>query len=155
MTESKPLHDMGISAIHDPGIRQAVMFICNVPFSDVLDPCKNSKFPGGLAVSMSRETLPLLGGLKSNYLPYKMTDVLSWMSPTKHVIPQMELKEVHNTSSGKPLVPKDAIKQSIVSEAEVEFGDSDGFFGIVSTLCAHISELDFGGEDGLFYISDV
>ena len=48
-----------------------VRYLCNLPFTDVLDPCRNSKFPGTMVVSLARKDLSLLNGVPHIHTPYK------------------------------------------------------------------------------------
>lgn len=174
-SELSPLNEMGIFPVTDPEITQCVTYICNLAFSDVLDTCKNAKFPGGLAVSLSRDMLPRLHGHRSHHLPYQPTDILSWLSPTERVIPPMQLpRGPHErsdnvsrlglggshrggaTAGGAVRAFKTARDEGPVSVHlevhQLDFGAETGLFEVMPVMCVCASSLDFGCEDGLFRI---
>lgn len=143
--ESEPLHRMGISVLKDPTIRQCMTYICNYPFSDVLDPYANQKFPGTLAVSISRSSEDLRGH-NGHHLKYDATDILSWTNPCER---QVTLKPVMLQHAQQLTKQKDQESFSHTLE-NLDFGGADDLFDIHAVLCVPLHLLDFGNEDELF-----
>lgn len=169
--ETLPLNEMGIFPVTDPEVTQCVTYLCNLSFSDVLDVCKNAKFPGGLAVSLSRELLPRLHGHNGHHVPYEATDLLSWISPVERVIPPMQWGGVEGGERGAgkrratfptggggagPSVTGQSASTSAlppgVDASQLDFGSALGLFDVGPVLCICASHLDFGSADGLFRI---
>lgn len=158
--ETLPLNEMGIFPVTDPEVIQCVTYLCNLAFSDVLDVCKSAKFPGGLAVSLSRELLPRLQGHNGHHIPYEPTDLMSWISPVERVIPPMQLGagERNEPGAGKQRThgPSNTNAPSALppglDASQLDFGSALGCFDILPVLCLCASHLDFGSEDGLFRI---
>ena len=71
----------------DPAVVQNVRYICNLGFDGKLDPCKNSKFPGQMVVSLTKKDLMCLSGEIPVTFPYKDSELLSWLKPKKNAIP--------------------------------------------------------------------
>jgi hypothetical protein len=128
-----------------------IKYICNLPFLDVLDPCKNTKFPGTLVTSLSRAKLPLLRGQPSSHMPYKATDIIPWIHPIERHIPPLQFQ---NLTIAKPLVPKSKLQITEipleVDTHKIDFGEEDGLFLVLSPANLRISQIDFGYADGLF-----
>ena len=162
-SETLPLNEMGIFPVSDSEVTQCVTYLCNLAFSDVLDECKNGKFPGGLAVSLSRELLPRLRGHKSHHLAYESTDILSWISPVERVIPPMQLGGDGGATGGKRTA-NSGVRPSTLPHAaggssagldvlQLDFGSALlGLFEVLPLVCICPLGLDFGSSDGLFRI---
>lgn len=154
--EALPLQEMGLYPLNDGEVHQCVMYLCNLAFSDVLDPCKNTKFPGGLAVSLSRELLPRLQGHPAHHTPYEPTALLSWVSPVERVIPPMAWSsddvDPHGVKRRTLNTGPTAIPAGGCEALQLDFGSALGFFEILPVLCLCPSQLDFGGPENLFLI---
>lgn len=163
-SETLPLNEMGIFPLTDPDLTQCVTYACNLAFSDVLDACKNAKFPGGLAVSLSRELLPRLHGHRGHHLPYEAPDILAWIHPVERVIPPMQLGQAAE-GTRKSTLPRTqggnhhhhpgtgrVATSSSWDVLQLDFGSAAGCFDVLPVVCVCPSNLDFGSADGLFRI---
>ena len=159
-SEASPLQEMGIFPVTDPEVTQCVNYLSNLAFSDLLDPCKNSKFPGGLAVSLSRDLLPRLYGHRAHHMPYEKTDLLAWIHPTERVIPPTQFGEGGALRRGTAQRSGNfALGSSSGSAAgatadvlQLDFGSDTGLLEVAPVLCIVPSLLDFGSDNGLFLI---
>jgi hypothetical protein len=140
--------DLDLSTFCEPASRAEsaiVKFFVNLGFGDQLDPCKNSKFPGSMVVSVSRKDVPTIKGYPMHHIPYKPTEIVAWLHPVVHQIPPLSFADFSQQ-------PK--LQQVIHSKANcletLDFGGASGYF---ETFCpVHIfwDDLDFGGADMLF-----
>lgn len=146
--ETGAVNDMGLLPIKHSETLQCIAYICNLAYSDVLDPCKNAKFPGGLAVSMSRELLQRLKGFDSIHKPYEPAEILAWIHPADRVIPPITL---HTPDVSQP-AEKGKEKLSHFDIHTLDFGGANQTFDVLPVLCIVPAQIDFGGSDGLFAI---
>jgi hypothetical protein len=153
MAETDALNDMGIFPTSDSGITQCVVYLSNLSFSDVLDTCKNSKFPGSLAVSISRSMIPRLQGYNSHHVGYEAAHILTWFNPVQRTIPTMNLNDfqfVRSKSSKTSSII--SVRNRVIDAVQLDFGSVNGCFDIQPVLCVNASDLDFGEKNGLFLI---
>jgi hypothetical protein len=106
-----------------------VRYLCNIPFSDVLDPCKNSKFPGTMVVSLSRDDLHFLKGIPCIHMPYKPEEIISWVNPKKRQIPPVFFEKKH-----KPRKTISCKKDTHLDVMCLDFGGSDGLFHVCTQV---------------------
>lgn len=130
-------------------VNECIRYLGNLAFSDVLDTCANTKFPGPLVVSLARSQLPLLQGQPASHLAYKPTDLLAWWQPSERPIPPtLKLK-----ISRAPLAKRHVDNQTVRHETnQLDFGFLDGFFSFWSPAGYQTESLDFGDESGFFAI---
>jgi len=140
------LSQLGIFVTKDTEILQCIYYLNNLCYSDVIDTCKNVKFPGTLPVSLSREQLKsTLGGANGSHKPYLAQEIVSWMDPVERHIPPLILLPKDRGAHDKPL-----IINTVISVHDIDFGDKNGLFDILGPLNMNVAELDFGESDGLF-----
>jgi len=136
----------------DVDTNNCIKFICNTAFSDVIDPCRNVKFPGALVVSLSRRHVPMLKGRSAIHMAYKNTDVIPWIHPTERQMPPFQFHETPQQHH-KEVFPLRFDMKSDIDTVNIDFGEEDKLFLVISPLNILLSQIDFGGNDGLFTIS--
>jgi hypothetical protein len=131
---------------------QCVQYICNLCFSDVLDTCKNTKFPGTMVASLSRKDLSSIKGVKSTFQVYKSSDILPWLSPVQRHIPalKMDARKVSATDRQKPVGTLLKSSMSLPDVLRFDFGDSSGLFVPFDTCMYPATSVDFGSDDNFF-----
>lgn len=135
-------------------------YICNLAFSDVLDPTKNHKFPGSIFSTLSRPDLKKLLGQPGIHKPYRSTDIIPWIQPVeRQTPPTIDLQHTHETVSlhtGGGSYDKQIIfaqKARDLDTDKLDFGYSHAkLFEFMTPIHILISDIDFGGSDGLFSI---
>lgn len=134
-------------------------YICNLAFSDVLDPSKNNKFPGTIIPALSRNDLKKLTGQIGIHKAYKSTDIIPWIQPVERQTPPViDIQHINDTlnqnTSGS--YDKQVMFTQNAKELDVDkldFGYSNHkLFEFMSPINILISDIDFGGSDGLFSI---
>jgi hypothetical protein len=72
----------------------AIQYLCNLAFPESLvEPCANTKFPGSLVVSLSRQDVQKIRGTCPVHRPYKEAHILAWMTPMERHIPTVSIME--------------------------------------------------------------
>ena len=141
----------GVVLCEDDDTLTSVRYLCNLAFSDVIDPTKNSKFPGTLVVSLNRTSLPGLKGQSNCHLPYKATDILPWIQPVDRQTPPT-IHISHNTVVYHPPKRISYLKTNKdFNTLKMDFGFDD-LFSFLSPLSVCYQNVDFGDSDGLLII---
>lgn len=139
---------LGLDRIADADLQQCLVYVCNLAFADAIDTCKNAKFPGTLAVSLSRDMLPSLRGYQPVHKPYSTVEIVSWLNPLDCPIPPtLAFTQQRPHSRAKFVQPEIVIKT-----LNLDFGGNEdpGLFEVFPVLMVLTTALDFGAEDGLF-----
>ena len=143
------LLNTGLTPCIDTDTTHCLRWLCNLAFSDVLEPVKNNKFPGGMVVSLSRSDLVHLKGTRPFHVPYKSTEIYPWLSPTKRTIPPFRFSaNVNRHFSGASMKRNNCH----LDTDKLDFGTEDGLLYIVAPLPLKISGLNFGDDDGLIQV---
>jgi len=143
------LSDLSIYPTTENECAQCVQYLCNLAFADMgapFDPCKNTKFPGTLVVSVSRAMLPRIRGRPSVHKAYSQTDILPWINPVERHIPPLMMGNTRERYEEKLAIIMEFGGQTL------DFGDVNGLFEVVSPVWIRATNIDFGGPDGLFHI---
>jgi hypothetical protein len=146
-----------VSRCEDVETNNCLKFLCNTAFSDMIDPCRNTKFPGSMVVSLSRASLPKLKGRASIHVPYKDTDIIPWINPVVRHIPPFQFLEHVQAAPDRHTVsnlPSLSETKYDLDTIKLDFGLEDKLFLIVSPMNVLISQLDFGLADGLFRVCE-
>ena len=130
------LNDINISSKSEA---EAAQYLCNFAYSDVLDPCKNSKFPGTLVVSLFRQDLEKIQGYPRIHVPYKKEEIIAWIHPVSRQIPPTFF---HSTETQEPF-PKKPPKKPFHAN-HIEFGED--CFHCQTPLFYIPNKIDFGIE---------
>lgn len=64
-----------------------IQFVCNACFPDSFVKNENQKFPGAMVASLSRTEVQYMRGYDMVYKPYKLTEIIEWIKPQKHLLP--------------------------------------------------------------------
>lgn len=142
---------------------QTARYLCNLVFSEVLDPCKNTKFPGQQVVSLLRENLCLLKGIPAQHVRYSPNEIDAWFVPLdRHIPPLTDLYHDNQKRNSRDTHRNGEIKSwildpsNVVNAIELDFGPASGptsgLFEFWSPTPLDVSWLDFGTSDGLFRI---
>lgn len=139
----------------DDEVKEAVMYMNNLPFSKFLDPCKNVKFPGQMVVSVGRRNLPLFKGHDMVHVPYKRQEIQAWFHPRERGMPNVQFNhreslQINRSSFIPSMLPT---KKNYPMTEDLDFGSEDGLFYMEMPMMLNSNDLDFGGENGLFTIS--
>ena len=143
-----------------PEERNVVQYYCNLPFQDVLNPSRNSKFPKAQVVSLSRSNLAKLGGLPMYHAPYAEAQIAAWFTARTHTVPTVHFHDTSNKFPGDagtgPVPPKRAVvrKNITFQTSQVDFGAHSGLFEVAPLLLVAMPEVDFGGTGGLFAVAE-
>ncbi len=123
-----------------------VKFFANLPFSDHLDPCKNTKFPGQHVVGINRKDIPIVKGYVTKHIPYKLQEIVTWIHPVDRQIPPLQFADF---AFPKPPIVAIATKSFNCIET-LDFGASSNYFETITIDYIAWNQLDFGSDDGLF-----
>lgn len=83
------LYDLPNTVAADRAITQTTQYLLNFPFANGLEVHRNTKFPGTQVVALERKDLLALHGCRPVHMPYKPTEILSWMHPQVLTIPPL------------------------------------------------------------------
>ncbi len=143
------LADLDLATFCDPASRAesgVVKFFVNLAFGEHLDPCKNSKFPGSMVVSVSRKDIPTIKGYPMHHIPYKPTEIIAWLHPVVHQIPPLSFADFSQPAKVQAVV---ATKNTTCLET-LDFGGASGYFETFCPIHIFWDDLDFGGPYMLF-----
>jgi hypothetical protein len=129
----------------------AVQYMCNLVFSEHLNVCKNSKFPGTMVVSLSRKELPLISGVRPIHRPYLPCHINAWLKHSNRPIPNLQFDTY--TKVKLPLTIVKSANNSVSNMMNLEFGSCDGLFEIPDVCMLLCENIDFGTDDGYFFVS--
>jgi hypothetical protein len=76
----------------DANVAQTTQYILNLCFSDACPVLTNTKFPGTQVVALDRANLPRLHGSKPIHMPYKASEIYSWLQGQPIAIPPLKLQ---------------------------------------------------------------
>lgn len=126
-----------------------VKFFVNLGFENHLDPCKNNKFPGSMVVSVSRKDITLIKGIPMTHIPYKETEIFAWLNPVERKIPPLTFPDYTQRLNNPSVIIHPKPQNSFDN---LDFGDSLGYFEVLTPNYVSWNDLDFGGKNGMFEI---
>jgi hypothetical protein len=140
------LEDVSITSIKTES--DIVRYICNYAFADVLDPCKNTKFPGTMVVSLCRNDIPTIVGRDKIHRPYSKEEIVAWINPVQRQIPPLNFQ-----TNEKPSNKMKAREKKIrFNTNNIEFGNDLGYFNYINPIYIDVNKIDFGSETGYFVV---
>jgi hypothetical protein len=128
-----------------------VKYMCNLSFSDVLDPCENVKFPGTMVVSLGMEDIKRVVGIPMVHKPYKLEEIAAWLNPCTLQIPPLHFQRYGVSNS----LMRSRQKKMRFNTNNIDFGDQLGLFEFVPHVFIDLNCVDFGSSDGCFEVFDL
>ncbi len=129
-----------ISEVSSRAESHITKFFVNLAFGEHLDPCKNSKFPGSMVVSILRKDLDTIKGFRPKHIPYKSCEIVAWMHPVNHQIPPLAFPDFTQRPAKQGVVPA----QNLNTLDTLDFGGANGYFDVMVPMFVDWKDLDFG-----------
>ena len=123
-----------------------VRYLCNYAFSDIINPCKNVKFPGTMVVSLGREDIKKIKGSPRIHKPYATEEIVVWISPVTRQIPPLNFQTTEKPTN----IMKARRKKIRFNTNNIEFGDYRGFFDYINPVFTNVKNIEFGDSKGVF-----
>ncbi len=149
------LDSLGIARCHQDDTMVCVRYLCNYAYTDVLDPCKNTLFPGTVTTWLTRSHLKKLAGQTGTHLAYKETEIVPWIHPASRTVPPAVDIQTAPPGHAEIMNPKhfvfsSASQQYSMDHVDFTFDTERKTFDFLTPIPVPICDIDFGSADGTF-----
>jgi len=128
--------------------KYCLRYLCNLCFSDVLDPSTNRVFPARQHVALTASLLPQVVGQASTHLIYKPTEIWPWIHGFSRTPPQLLNLDTESDNEMRSTVRSVNVSQADFSDPwlaglDFTFSVEGGGLDFVSPINCLLSVVDF------------
>jgi hypothetical protein len=130
----------------DKQLCNSIVYLCNLPFANVIDPFRNTKFTGTQVVSLGKKDLQVIKGVKREHIPYNKEEIFAWMAVKKQLIPPLHFDS--NYTRPENLQPRQ--KKGNFNTLMLDFKSLDSLeFNVHDILYITTTDIIFTNNDNI------